>query len=254
MLKWIGERPSHRVWGGARRRLLFEGALCVSALESYKDGINGTGITRTRLLCQGKAAALGHVIPRMCFSESGLPADASCFDENLVPMCRNCNQAWVDWDYLGSAHCKMWTPSKIRHWRARLLSALKIAHSKGIRIFLSPRAYIVRKPSRKCYPGPVVLAPPVRPGEIHLAIVGYQGKPCSRSHRSCLHVFNGSWRQGRGRVRLQDLIMMDEAAISKEYVLSRRAFSLLRKWRSVAESRNRIEMASRTLGASLCAK
>ncbi len=244
MPNWIGERLSRRVWGPARRRLLVDGALCVSADERYADGINGTGITRPRLLCRGKAEAVGHIIPRMCFPESGLPADASCFEENLVPICRNCNQAWVDWDYMGAHHFDAWTPSKVRRWRARLLTALKIAHSRGIKVFLSPSAYIIRKPSRKGFPGPVVLAPPSRPGELHLEILGYLGRPCSRTHRRCLHVYTGNWRQGLGRVRLRDLIGLNGSVISKGFVLNKRALSLLREWRTDAGVDGRLELPS----------
>lgn len=88
---------------------------------------------------------MGHLISMKLFAVAGVDTRLSWFPENLVPMCRACNNAWIYAEWPASEHGLLWR-NRVASWShfwSLAEQAIVAAHALGIPVWLAPRVATV---------------------------------------------------------------------------------------------------------------
>lgn len=123
---------------------------------------------RARCYCGAPDPQLGHLISVRLFALAGVDSRLSFFEDNVVPMCIDCNNAWIyaEWApadvFLWHGRNDVWS----RYWEATR-TAVAVAHRMGIPIRLVPPH------STKGRIGTPVLATPSNPTDANWRVSGY---------------------------------------------------------------------------------
>lgn len=190
--------------------------------------------------CQVHPATIaGHLIPHICFLESGLPAASSYYEGNILPTCHDCNVAWWDWARSKDLMSR-WSAGQNAHWRRKLREAVRRAHARGILVYLSAQAdpLIGSKIRRQRWSDPgvdrlvapspngpfPVIAPPENRDALYLEIVGYL-----RRQRNHPFVDRVAGFGSRPRLRLRDLAGESVETLEQYFVLNEPAIRFLQQ-------------------------
>lgn len=121
-----------------------------------------------RCYCGASDPQLGHLISVRLFALAGVDPKLSFFEDNLVPMCIACNNAWIYAEW-APVDVSLWHGRNdvwFRYWEATR-AAVAVAHRMGIPIRLVP-------PHRtKGRIGTPVLALPSNPTDVNWRVSGY---------------------------------------------------------------------------------